>query len=107
MSIQRLRVRVPSYPLNGSIGKFGGLNPSATAKKINNNRNYETKTGLSQNIYQVMGADNRKFKNASMAQLVEHLTFNQRGDVSPLWVRVPLGALVYDLVAQLVDAPDF
>lgn len=38
-----------------------------------------------------------------MAQLVEHLTFNQRGDVSPLKVRVLLGAQVYDFVAQLVE----
>ena len=48
-----------------------------------------------------MGADNMKILNASMAQLVEQLAFNQWGDVSPLKVRVLLGAQVYDLVAQL------
>ena len=38
-----------------------------------------------------------------MAQLVEQPTFNRWGDVSPLRVRVPLSAQVYDLVAQLVE----
>lgn len=52
----------------------------------------ETKTGLSHNIYRVIDADNMSIINASMAQLVEQLAFNQWGDVSPLKVRTLLGA---------------
>ena len=55
-----------------------------------------------------MGDDNRKkIVIALMAQSVEQLTFNQWGNVSSLRVRVPLGAQVYDLVAQLVRVAGF
>lgn len=54
-------------------------------KKTNNNGNYETKTGLSQDAHQVMGADNRiKILIALMAQLVEQPAFNRWGTVMSL-----------------------